>query len=123
MKETTDVHVHLAALDDGANGCFISPRMMSSLKFRLFAWKLGMDLSRPAAANAAYVERLLKELERSKIVSKAVLLAMDGVYDETGRLDLARTDFLISNRYVLQVAKGNPNSFLPGVSIDRKSVV
>ena len=118
MKGFTDVHVHLAALADGENGCFISPRMMRSLKFRLFAWKLGMDLSRPAAANAAYVERLLKELGRSKIVSKAVLLAMDGVYDGDGRLDLARTDVLISNRYVLQVARRRPDFFLPGVSIN-----
>ena len=118
MKETTDVHVHLAALDDGANGCFISPRMMSSLKFRLFAWKLGMDLARPPAANAAYVDRLLRELQRSKIVRKAVVLALDAVYDHDGRLDRTRTDFLISNRYVDEVAKRHPDLFLAGVSIN-----
>jgi len=114
----TDVHVHLAALPDADNGCIISPKMMRSLKFRLFAWKLGLDPSRPAEANAAYVERLLRELHRSERVGKAVLLAMDGVYESDGKLDLTRTDFLISNRYVLEVAKHHPERFLAGVSIN-----
>jgi hypothetical protein len=114
----TDIHVHLAALPEADNGCIISPRMKRSLKFSLFAWKLGMDPSRPAAANAAYVEKLLKELDGSEKVGKAVLLGMDGVYDKKGELDLSRTDFLVSNRYVLQVARSHPESFLPGVSIN-----
>jgi hypothetical protein len=114
----TDCHVHLAALPDGENGCFISPKMMRRTLFRFLIWKLGMDVSRPAAANAAYVERLREELRRSEKVSKAVVLGMDGVYDEAGRLDLARTDFLISNSYVLDVAKSDPEHFLAGVSIN-----
>lgn len=118
MKGTTDVHVHLAALPEGDNGCYISPRMMRSPLFRFMAWRHGLDLSRPVAANATYVQRLVRELQRSEKVSKAVLLGMDGVYDENGRLDLERTEFLVSNRYVLQVAKNHPDSFLPGVSIN-----
>ena len=105
MKKVTDVHVHLVALPEADNGCFISPRMMRSLPFRVLVWKLGMDLARPPAANVAYVERLLRELGRSQKVGKAVLLALDAVYDHDGRLDRTRTDFLISNRYVLQVAR------------------
>jgi hypothetical protein len=114
----TDVHAHLAALPDGENGCFISPKVMRRPLFRFLIWKLGMDVSRPAAANSAYVARLQKELDRSEKVGKAVLLGMDGVYDANGRVDLARTDFLISNRYVLQVAKGSAEHFLAGVSIN-----
>jgi hypothetical protein len=114
----TDVHVHLAALPDGDNGCLISRKMMRRPLFRFLTWQLGMDVSQPTSANAAYVERLRKELDRSEKVSKAVLLGMDGVYDENGRLDLARTDFLISNPYVLQVAKNDPDYFLAGVSIN-----
>ena len=114
----TDVHVHLAALPDGENGCFISPKMMRRSLFRFLIWRLGMDVSRPASANTAYVARLQKELDRSERVGKAVLLGMDGVYDETGQLDFTRTDFLISNRYVLEVARSHPDFFLPGVSIN-----
>ncbi len=118
MEGLIDVHVHLAALPAENNGCYISPRMMGSPLFRFFAWKQGLDLSRPSVANSAYLERLLRELERSEKVGKAVLLGMDGVYDEKGQLDLANTDFLISNRYVLELAKRRPDHFLPGVSIN-----
>ncbi len=55
-------------------------------------------------SNVRYVERLLRELSRSETVRQAVLLGLDGVYDERGQLDLAATDFLISNRYVHQIA-------------------
>ena len=118
MNEVIDVHVHLAALPEGDNGCYISPRMMRSPLFRFMTWWQKLDLSQPALANSTYVERLIKELDRSEKVKKAVLLGMDGVYDERGQLDLRRTDFLISNRYVLQVSKGHPDHFLPGVSIN-----
>jgi hypothetical protein len=117
-KGLIDCHVHLAALPDGENGCLISPKMMRGPLFRFLIWKLGMDVNHPVSANAAYIERLRQELDRSKKVSKAVLLGMDGVYDENGRLDLARTDFLISNEYVLRVAAGDPDHFLAGVSIN-----
>jgi len=114
----TDVHVHLAALPDGDNGCLISRKMMRRPLFRFLIWRLGMDVSRPASANTAYVARLQKELDRSEKVGKAVLLGMDGVYDDNGRVDLGRTDFLISNSYVLRIARENPDHFLAGVSIN-----
>jgi hypothetical protein len=114
----TDVHVHLAALPDGENGCYISPRMLRRPVSRFFAWKFGVDLAKPAEANEFYVERLRRELNGSKRVKKAVLLGMDGIYDGNGVLDRARTDFLISNRYVVEVAKRHPDFFLAGVSIN-----
>jgi uncharacterized protein len=118
MKGGIDVHVHLAALPEGDNGCYISPRMLRSSLFRLLIWRYGLDLDRPPAANSTYVEHLLRQLDRSETVGKAVLLAMDGVYNRQGQLDLSATDFLISNRYVLELAKRHPDSFLAGVSIN-----
>jgi predicted TIM-barrel fold metal-dependent hydrolase len=82
------------------------------------SWWQKLDASRPAVSNSTYVERLLKELDKSEKVKKAVLLGLDGVYDKNGQLDLAQTDFLISNHYVLQVARNHQNHFLPGVSIN-----
>ncbi len=120
MKEGIDVHVHLAALPDGNNGCHISPRMMRNPIFRFLVWTQGLDLRKPEACNTQYVDRLLKELSRSERIKQVVLLGMDGVYDARGELDLTETDFLISNRYVLQIAKRYPDCFLPGVSINPK---
>jgi len=118
VRRNIDVHVHLAALPEGDNGCYISPRMLRSPQFRALFWGLGLDLRRPPIANATYVDRLVSQLDHSERVGRAVLLGMDGVYDEQGNLDLAATDFLISNRYVLDVAKRHLDYFLAGVSIN-----
>ncbi|MBI5202480.1 MAG: amidohydrolase family protein [Elusimicrobia bacterium] len=113
----TDVHCHLAALPTKTNGCLLSKRMRKSAITHLIAWAEGLPLDDAEAANARYLERLSAELGRSKTVKKAVLLAMDGVYDASGRLDESKTDFLIANDCVLNAAKANP-AFLPGVSIN-----
>ena len=117
-QKLIDCHVHLAALPDGNNGCYISPKMMGSPLFRYLMWKHGLDAERPAQANQKYVDDLLNELHKSVYVGKAVLLGMDGVYDRKGELDRANTEFLINNDYVLHMAKTHPKEFLPGVSIN-----
>lgn len=117
-KKFTDCHVHLAALPDGANGCYISPRMMRSPLFRFLLWKFSYDINKPAETNARYIADLLAELGASRYVGRVVLLGMDGVYDAQGRFDPQGTEFLVSNDYVLQVARTHPAEFLAGVSIN-----
>ena len=113
-----DCHVHLAAFRTAENGCYISPRMLKSPLFRFLTWKHGLSAEDALRSNQKYVDDLLAELRRSQYVKKAILLAMDGVYDTGGRLDLGKTDFLIANDYVLNLARSHPNEFLPGVSIN-----
>jgi uncharacterized protein len=117
-KNLIDCHVHLAALPDGDNGCYISPKMLRSPLFRFLLWKHQLSPSNPREANRKYLDDLLTELRASRHVQQAVLLGMDGVYDQNGRLDQAHTDFLISNDYVLKTARAYPNEFLAGVSIN-----
>jgi uncharacterized protein len=117
-KPLIDCHVHLAALPDGGNGCYISPKMLKSALFRFLLWKHNLSVAHPAEANKKYLGDLLAELRASQYVQKAVLLGMDGVYDQAGRLDQAHTDFLISNDYVLNTAGAYPDEFLAGVSIN-----
>jgi hypothetical protein len=50
-KTLIDVHVHLAGLPDGQNGCFISKKMMNAPLFRFVAWRLGLSLKDPVQAN------------------------------------------------------------------------
>ncbi len=113
-----DCHVHLAALPDADNGCYISPKMLNSPLFRFLLWKQKLPREDPRAANEKYITNLLSELRASRYVNQTVLLAMDGVYDERGDLDRKNTEFLISNEYVLKVAKDHPAEFLAGVSIN-----
>lgn len=113
-----DCHVHLAALPDGNNGCYISPKMLRSPLFRFLLWKHQLPLSDPQRANQKYLDDLLTELRAARHVQQAVLLGMDGVYDQQGRLNWSQTNFLIGNDYVLKTAKAYPNEFLAGVSIN-----
>ena len=117
-KSLIDCHVHLAALPDTGNGCYISPRLLRSPLFRFLLWKHDLSPRSPRQANDKYLEDLLQELRASTFVGKAVLLALDGCYDEVGRLDEAHTDFLIANDYLLDIVTRHPQEFLAGVSIN-----
>ncbi|MGH9556748.1 MAG: amidohydrolase family protein [Terriglobales bacterium] len=114
----TDCHVHLLALPDADNGCYVSRKLLKSPLARNLIRKHGLDLNDPAKSNQKYVDDLLGELRASQFVGKAVLLGMDGAYDEHGQFDRERTDFVISNDYVLKIAKAYPSEFLAGVSIN-----
>jgi hypothetical protein len=117
-KSLIDCHVHLAALPDGDNGCYIAPRMLKSTLFRFLLWKHGLRPDLPGEANRKYVDDLLSELRGSRQVGKAVLLGMDGCYDENGILSRRETEFLISNRYVFDTVRTHPDVFLAGPSIN-----
>ncbi len=118
IKTLIDVHVHLAGLPDGQNGCFISKKMRNAPLFRFVAWRLGLSLNKPAEANRIYVERLIRAIDESVVLKKAVCLGMDGVYDNAGRLDETATEFMISNDFVLSTVAAHPNHLLAGVSIN-----
>jgi uncharacterized protein len=117
-RSLVDCHVHLAAVPEEDNGCYISPKMLRSPLFRLLMWKQALDPTRPREANRKYVDDVLTELRASRHVRQAVLLGMDGVYDQAGRLDREHTEFLIGNDYVLATVRTHPDEFLAGVSIN-----
>lgn len=117
-SQIIDCHVHLAALPEGTNGCYVSRKMLTGPLFRYLTWKHGLDVKHPRQANQQYVNELLKELRRSAFVGKVVLLGMDGVYDAGGTMDQSATHFLVGNDYVLHTAWAYPDKFLPGVSIN-----
>ncbi len=121
-KSLIDCHVHLAALPERGNGCFITPKILKSPLFRYLLWKHQLSPNDPQSANKKYIQDLLNELRASHYVKKAVLLAMDGTYTTDGRLDQHATDFLIGNDYVLKQAKDYPNEFLAGVSINPQRI-
>lgn len=117
-KSLIDCHVHLAALPDGDNGCFISPKLLRSPLFRFLLWKHELSPAHPREANQKYLDHLVTELRASLHVRKAVLLGMDGFYDQTGLPIRQHTDFLISNDYVFKTVREHPDLFLAGPSIN-----
>lgn len=117
-KSLIDCHVHLAALPDGDNGCFISPKLLRSPLFRFLLWKQDLSPADPCGTNRKYLEHLLTELRASRHVSKAVLLGMDGSYDQAGLLNQQHTDFLVSNDYLFKTVRAYPDMFFAGPSIN-----
>jgi len=115
--KTVDVHVHLAAFPTPSNGCRLSKRMRRGPLARLISYLQDLPLDDPETANRRYLDCLEQELRSSEEVDRAVLLAMDGVYDAAGRLDEKRTEFLISNDYLFSVTAARP-CFLPGASVN-----
>lgn len=118
MKTAIDVHVHLAGLPDGKNGCYISPKMLRSPLFRFLLSSFGIDINNPTEGCALYLQTLVQRLRDSRFVKQAVVLAMDGVYDATGQFDPKETHFLVPNDFVFSAVDQYPNELLAGISIN-----
>jgi uncharacterized protein len=118
MKSLIDIHVHMAAFPDGRNGCLMSPSFQKGLVVWFIKRKMGIKGADPLVMNQQYVDRLVADVNGSTRLFKTVLLAFDGVYDETGQLDSERTTCLISNEYVAGVVSKYPDLFFLGASIN-----
>ncbi|MFQ6608293.1 MAG: amidohydrolase family protein [Fidelibacterota bacterium] len=115
--EVCDIHLHLLALSE-KNGCYVNPRFRRSLVYNLV--HLFTDLPSKGTAEEQdnqYVENLVKLLHTPFKRHSAVLLAMDGVYDSSGELDLDATPLLVSNDYLFKVCSSNAQ-FNPGASVN-----
>lgn len=120
-----DMHCHVAGLGAGGSGCFVSDAIRRSWKYRIFLKAFGVtekDLLREG--DGLILKRLSESLSRSRSVSSAVVLAMDGVVGEDGELDLQNTQLYIPNDFVAAEVRKYPN-LLFGASINpyRKDAV
>jgi hypothetical protein len=71
--------------------------------------QLGVPLDEPERLSEAYASRLERAVAGSRHVRSAVVLALDGVYDARGEIDLARTHFYVPNDAVLALARRHPH--------------
>lgn len=117
-KRLIDVHVHIAAFPNGNNGCFMSPSFQQGLLVKLVKWKLRLKGKTPDEINEYYIRRLLSDLRSSRFVAKAVVLALDGVYDGAGNLDQNKTHMMIGNDFVKEIVEQYPNELLFGASVN-----
>lgn len=114
--QSIDMHVHIVGTGVGGTGCWlrISSARQPMVNFMLH------HIGLPASAlsddfDRLYVERLLQQVRESSL-AKAVILAHDNVYDETGKIMAGVGSFYVPNEYVLALARKHPE-FLPAVSI------
>ena len=117
-KEIIDYHVHIAGLGYGDSGCFVNTLMRENYRFSFYLRAL--DVTEEDLRNFGdqiVVERLSTNVKRSKTISKAVILALDGVVDTRGRLDRERTQIYIPNDYAFRQA-GHYENLLFAASIN-----
>lgn len=113
-----DLHCHVAGIGAGGSGCFVSPAMRANIRFRVFLDAFGVTQKELTERGDALVaERLSRRLAESRFVRAAVILAMDGVIDDYGRLDTNRTEVFVPDEFVAELARRHTN-LLYGASIN-----
>jgi predicted TIM-barrel fold metal-dependent hydrolase len=110
--------LNIAGIGAGGSGCFISKKMEASWKLRYYLKSFGTTREELEQKGDAYVIQLISEkLARSQHVGQAIVLALDGVVDERGELDRARTEIYLPNEFVARETAKTTN-LLFGASIN-----
>jgi uncharacterized protein len=117
-KKIIDVHCHTAGIGAGGSGCFVSPALQKSWKYRIYLKAFGVtEKELQKEGDVLILRRLSEKLANSRRVASAVILAMDGVIGEDGELDKTKTEMYIPNEFVAAQIKRYPN-LLFGASIN-----
>jgi predicted TIM-barrel fold metal-dependent hydrolase len=110
------MHVHVLGNGKSGSGCRISARWWQRPFIDLMAANVGLKISPgDPALDQLYVERLLRWVKESTL-GRAVILACDDLYDETGHRFPGLSGLFVPNNYVFELSKRHPE-FLPAVSI------
>lgn len=112
------MHAHVAGLGGGGSGCFVSEKLRDNWRFGIYLKSFGVTRKELREhGDGLMPERISALLSKSELVSKAVLLAMDGVIAADGSLDLKRTEIYVPDEFVAAAAAKYPN-LLFGASVN-----
>jgi len=112
-----DMHIHIAGLGYGSDS-FVSDEMKEGYKFDYYL--NAFDVTREQIeqqGDQIVVKKVADFIEQSQYVDGAVILAMDGVIDENGKVDKAKTQVYIPNKFVAEQTALYPSLFF-GASIN-----
>ena len=113
-----DMHCHIAGIGAGGSGCFVSSRLRHNWRFKIYLHSFGVSQQELLKSGDGLVgDRISASLAQSKYVSRAVLLALDGVVDAEGNLDTNRTEVYVPNEFVAETAARHTN-LLFGASVN-----
>ena len=117
-KLILDMHCHTAGVGAGGSGCFVSKELRNNFRFNIYLKAFGVTLAEvEEKGDQLLIERLAKRVAESERVGAAIILAMDGVIGDNGKLARDRTEFFIPNEYVAKETAKYPN-LLFGASIN-----
>lgn len=111
-----DVHVHLFGNGHAETGIWLDPGfdhglLPSAWARRTFFMNAACGGKDEKRLDHQMVERLVRQADQCPPGFKAMLLAFDFTYDETGKRRDDLTTFSISNPYAQRVAKAHPDRF------------
>ena len=113
-----DVHCHCAGIGGGNSGCFVSRHLQSSYKFGIYLKAFGVTREQLLAeGDGITIRKISEHIGRSTNVAAGLVLAIDGVIDDQGRLDTNRTEFYVPNEFVQRETAKFTNLFW-GASIN-----
>ena len=105
-----DMHCHVAGIGAGGSSCFVSPRLRNNFRFKIYLRSFGVSEAELQQKGDSLVgDRISESLAQSKYVSRAVLLALDGVVGTDGNLDTNRTEVYVPNEFVAEMAARHTN--------------
>jgi predicted TIM-barrel fold metal-dependent hydrolase len=110
------MHVHVVGNGSGGTGCWLRVQGWHRPLAALMLRQIGLSGSAMHGdLDRLYAERLA-QIVRESSLGAIVILAHELVYDSQGKVMEGVGSFHVPNRYVLDLAKANPQ-FLPAVSI------
>jgi hypothetical protein len=113
-----DMHCHVAGIGAGGSGCFVSPKLRESWRFKIYLRAFGVSRQElEEKGDGLVADRVSESLAQSKYVSKAVMLALDGVVGNDGLLDTNRTEVYVPNEFVADAVARHTN-LLFGASVN-----
>jgi hypothetical protein len=113
-----DMHCHIAGIGAGGSGCWVSPRMLNNWRFGIYLRSFGVTKKEVLAKGDLIIgDKISASLAQSKYVSRAVILALDGVVDGQGNLDTNRTEVYVPDEFAAAVCARHTN-LLFGCSVN-----
>lgn len=117
-SKIVDMHVHVAGYGNGGSGCYVSESIRDSFKFDIYL--NAFEVSREeleTQGDRIIFQKLSAKLRQSSRVGAAVVLALDGVIDADGALDLQQSEIYIPNQYVATETRRYDNLYF-GASVN-----
>jgi predicted TIM-barrel fold metal-dependent hydrolase len=113
-----DMHCHIAGIGAGGSGCFVSDKLRNNWRFNIYLRSFGVSKKEVLKKGDAILgDRISASLAQSKLVSKAVVLALDGLAGADGKLDTNHTEVYVPNEFVAAVCAQHTN-LLFGASVN-----
>jgi uncharacterized protein len=113
-----DMHCHVAGIGAGGSGCFVSAGLRNNWRFDVYLRSFGVSRKEMLEKGDSIVaDRISESLAKSKLASKAVVLALDGVIDANGQLDTNRTEVYVPDEFVARIVARHTN-LLFGASVN-----